>query len=94
MHNHATRLARIEQSMRPVDAPRFVRGLLDYDDSGKPKELALAGHVFTPALDEPEDAFVERAKRESGTEHLVLRQFVNADNGRPAPGFEWFASPV
>jgi hypothetical protein len=92
MRTISARLRRLETSVRLTEYPRYVLGLMDYDDSGYPARLEIAGRTLAPLVGELEDVFVERAKQETGTEHLVLVQFVKpGPHGGLAPGFERFA---
>lgn len=92
MTNLASRLRNLERTLGAAQAP-MICGTMDYDERGNPATFEVGGQAFHALPGETEDELVQRGRRTIGdeTSDLVLTQFVRAEDGKPAPGFERFA---
>ena len=93
MSSYATRLERLEGAIQPAGLPKYVQGVMHYDDYGHPAKLELQRQAFAPMPGESEDDLCTRAMKAVGSaDNLILIQLVKpGPNGGLAPGFERFA---
>ena len=93
MNRYDARLNALEEAIRPATRPTVVIAIMDYDQRGNCESLTMQGVRFEPLPNESEDELCDRANQALGPfDSVILVRMVAAVDGRPAPGFERFAS--
>lgn len=92
MSNLNTRVAKLEAQSSPAQTRTVGVGFLTHDREGVCVSLTLNGERTDRLGGESEDAMRARALETSGPfDQVVWVSWVEAKDGRPAPGFERFA---
>jgi hypothetical protein len=86
-------LDRLEAQSSPAQTRTVGIGFLAYDSEGACASLTLAGERTDRLNGESEDAMRARALETNGPfDQVVWVSWIPAKDGKPAPGFERFAT--